>query len=167
MGMKFRVAWLGAVALTLAGSVLTVGCGANDTAQCVGGRDCAIALTIVDYCGYRNSSDYFELAVFEGGCPSDADQANGLTSSAIDRKVVGATDAVPSTRELEPKPHGLIGVFRNADCQVQAWGCVEADISRVTEIRLAVLNWEDATRCVPARNLSCRPGEGCFSGICQ
>ncbi len=161
---KLRIA--GIVTLLAGVGLATAGCGAADDI-CVGGDGCEVKLTLVDKCNFRTQSEYFELAVFTNGCPSEDNQKNGFVLAAEQRQTVLASSSPSAVRGLAEQRYGFMGLYRDQDCRVVAWGCVEADLAEVGELRLAMLNWSNASLCTPAANASCNTGESCVTGRCQ
>ncbi len=145
---------LGAVvALLTACAVLPLSCAKKPS----------VNLVLLDPCAaqgksFKDTANYTEIAVFKGGCPEDSALADGDTSKAVFSGVAEKGAPLPSVGDLDKAKYGFAAIMRDATCGVIGFGCTEADLSNIREVRVAVRAWSQ-----PDRNKTCEPltGKGC------
>ena len=156
------------VALLVAGAALPVSCA----------RKPAVSLVLLDPCApdnsFKEAANYTEITVFKKGCPSDADLAAGLTLGNKDFPpafdgVAAKGEALPTVGDLDKGKYGFAAVMRDANCGVIGFGCTEADLKSIREVRIAVRAWtqpDQSMLCKPLEGHGCAAGRTCDNGSC-
>jgi hypothetical protein len=131
---------------------------------------CQSKWTLVDPCNLAASAAVLEAAVFDKQCPPDSVLSAGDLSLAMQRQSVKPDQPIIPEQGLEQQPYGFAFLLRDVDCHVILWGCTEADLGAVTEIRTSVRNWSapnPSDMCIPATGGGCTASATCNAGKCQ
>lgn len=114
---------------------------------------------------FRSVAAYAEVAVFDGGCPSDDDLIVGDTSKARFHAVVPATDKLPAIGDLSKDTYGFAAVLRDSNCGVIAMGCTTADLNSIRRVNVSVRAWR--TDAHPHDNVCApyTPDQGCVAPL--
>jgi hypothetical protein len=156
------------VALLVAGAALPVSCAKKP----------AVSLVLLDPCApdnsFKEAANYTEITVFKKGCPSDADLAAGLTLGNTDYPpafdgVAPKGEALPGVGDLDKGKYGFAAILRDANCGVIGFGCTEADLKSIREVRIAVRAWTQPDQnklCEPLKGNGCAAGRICDNGSC-
>lgn len=113
----------------------------SDDAEC--GGDAGLAPTEGEkaLCGASfcsRQAEWAELAVFSGGCPSDAVLAAGDVSGASNVYSVPVGGDLPEPGDLSKETYGFAAYLRGEDCAVLGYGCTTADLSHVRSITIEI-----------------------------
>ncbi len=169
------------LALLVAGAALPVSCAKKPSLTFILLDDCASQNK-----SFKEAATYTEITVFKKGCPQDADLALGLTTlgntdlaahpemkdflpAAFDG-VAAKGDSLPSVSDLDKKKYGFAAVMRDANCGVIGFGCTEADLKSIREVRVSVRAWSqtDSSKvCDPLKGAGCTTGRTCDQGRCK
>jgi hypothetical protein len=128
---------------------------------------CQTTWTLVDSCPLLAPGQTIEAAVFPKACPDESTLSKGDTSTAIDTQNVAEDQPIAPVTGLVQDTYGFTFLVRDDACHVLAWGCTEADLSKITEIRTLVQNWTGQNVCDAASEGACATGETCHQGACQ
>lgn len=131
---------------------------------------CQTKWTLLDPCGLVPSAAVLEAGIFDQQCPPDSVLSAGDLSLATQRQSVLPDQPIVPEQDLEQQPYGFAFLLRDNDCHVIAWGCTDADLGAVTEIRTSVRNWSAATptdMCIAATGGGCTAPATCNAGKCQ
>ncbi len=154
------------IASLLAGVVVTPSCGGDEAVQIVIVDPCCEEGGDAGSLCFRPRADYAELAVFEGGCPTDEALTLGETQGAKERQLVRAGASPKAIGELARKKYGFAVVLRDQECRVMAFGCTAANLDSIREVRVAVLAWGSDAACSSLEGGGCEAPEACSAGRC-
>jgi hypothetical protein len=87
--------------------------------------------------------------VFAGGCPDDVTLASGDTSGAVATQTADPATPFEAVQNLSATTYGFAFLARTPSCTVVAFGCTEADLTTIVEVRTAIRNWTGADTCAP------------------
>lgn len=161
------LALVGCSSTTVTDSDGGVGVCVEDARKAAG---CQTKWAMLDSCHLASSAAVLQAAVFEDQCPSDAKLASGDVSLAIQTQSVAPDAPIVPERGLTQKQYGFAFLLRDKDCHVIAWGCTQADLRFVTEIKTGVGNWLAQTQsgtCTPATGGGCAAPATCSAGVCR
>ncbi len=128
---------------------------------------CQTKWTLEDPCNLAPSATVVEAAVFDQQCPTQAALSAGNLSLALQRQSVAPDQPIVPEQGLDQQPYGFAFVLRDDTCRVMAWGCTDADLGAVTDIRTYVKNWSGQDVCTAATGGGCTAPETCNAGVCQ
>lgn len=171
--MRMHRFHLGLLGITLA----LCGCSGSSSSSgsaCVGdsraSSGCDTKQVVLDPCNFIPSATSLDAAVFDGGCPPDATLAAGDLSQALQEQTVAPDKPLAPEKNLGSKKYGFVLLLRDQACHVIGFGCTEADLSTIREIRIAIRNWTAPNQtdlCTPATGGSCTAPATCNAGVCQ
>lgn len=128
----------------------------------------SVKLVFLDPCGtFRSSAAFTELAVFNNSCPSQQDLVAGKTSGAVFDAVRPADATLPAVGNLKENKYGFAVVLRDASCGVIGFGCTEADLHTIREVRIQVEAWGTSSVCTPLKGAGCPAPTSCVAGRCE
>jgi hypothetical protein len=151
-----------------AGLVCFLGAGLLCAASC-GGND-EVTIVLLDPCddqdgvSFREQSQYTEILLVRGGCPSDEKLVAGDVENVAVRRLAKSSGAVPSIGDVPKEKFGFTVLLKDPSCGVVGFGCTEADMSNIREVRIAVRAWADATG--PRACPGCESSPCCQGGSC-
>ncbi len=165
-----------ALVVIVSAGLLAAGCSSDKDSGTGGGlcvndsrepASCTAQWVLLDPCDVVAQGAYVEAAVFDGACPDDATLSQGDTSAALERQYVIPSLAFQPVDGLAAKSYGFALLVRDDQCRVQVWGCTEADLANIKEIRTAVRAWSEQDQCTPAPAGACPAASTCAGGLCS
>lgn len=132
----------------------------------------SVTLVLLDPCAargysFRSSAAYAELAVFKNGCPEQQTLVDGDTSGAVFDTVSPADGDLPAVGDLKKGKYGFAVVMRDANCGVTGFGCTEADLNTIRQVRIQVQAWGSSDVCSPLKGVGCQAPATCVEGRCE
>ncbi len=151
--------------------VIVAGLVAGGLASCSDGPTTIVFLdpccTEVGQC-LRGQATHAQVLVFDNGCPTDeALEAGSIFATVFDQVLAADAPPPPSIGKLGSGTFGFANILRDQQCRVVGFGCVEANLSQVGEIRIELRAWTRAALCTPLDTGGCGMGQSCTAGRCQ
>jgi hypothetical protein len=130
-----------------AGLVFLLGTALVCASSC-GGND-EVKVVLLDPClgqdgvSFRKESAFTEVLLIKGGCPSDAELVNGDVQNVVARKIAPSTRSVPTIGDVSKETYGFTVLLKDDKCGVVGFGCTQANMANIREVRIAVRAWAD------------------------
>lgn len=133
----------------------------------------SVKIVLLDPCAdegksFREAAEYVEFVVYKDSCPTDPDLAAGKTGGSVYKGSAPADKNLPEVGPLEKGKYGFAALLRNENCGIIGFGCTEADMESIREVRIAVRAWTSPNAlCTPLTGGGCEPPLSCVAGRCQ
>ena len=115
---------------------------------------------------HRDLTFAAELSVFAGACPPDAAFESGDPGQPLFSTSFSPAADPPPIGDLPKKQYGFAIILRNDQCQILSYGCTEADLRTIREIRIAFRNWSEFDTCAAGMHGGCLDSQACVEGRC-
>lgn len=136
-----------------------------------------VKIVLLDPCAdsgqsFREAASYAEFVVYKNRCPTDETLAAGKTDGAVYKSTVAADGKLPEVGDLGKGKYGFAALMRDENCSVIGFGCTEADMDTIREVRAAVRAWTNPCTdsqcdlCTPLSGPGCDPPKTCSAGRC-
>ncbi len=151
------------------------GCSSSNSGPiCVGdsraSSGCDTKEVPLDPCNFMPSATSMDVAVYDGQCPTDPVLAAGDLSQAVQKQTVPPDQHFAPQKGLDRKSYGFALLLRDMNCHVIGFGCTEANLQNIREVRVAIRNWaapDMNNLCVAATGGQCAAPATCNAGVCQ
>ncbi len=132
----------------------------------------SVKIVILDPCAdesksFRDAAAYTEFVVYDSRCPPDSTLAAGSTKGSAYKSTVPADENLPDVGDLSKGKYGFAVLMRDSNCGVIGFGCTEADMDSIREVRVAVRAWTTPdSLCAPLSGPGCDADLTCSEGRC-
>ncbi len=125
-----------------------------------------VTIALSDPDEIRTFATWAQFSVFEGGCPSEQELADGTFPEPKQSSVVSVDESLPEVGTLPAETYGFSVILRDDNCAIVGFGCVKADLTKVRTVNIRVnpTYTDDDGNLLPEG--ACQAPDTCQQGVC-